>query len=207
MVPPRRLDFLRDKRRSAVTRLPEVDQGLLTAGGAGVPPVCSTELCGVDTGVVAEDCCSSPVPGVVGVVAGGSSVAGGDAGCAASSLGAGVLTGTAGVVGCGWAVAAVGSSVVSVVTCVIGAAAGLTGAGLTGGVAAATGTACAVEGVTAAGVTGGLGLPLGEWRRRCATAATDTTAAAELIGWALSRTTIGTGAVLATEAAALAAEW
>jgi hypothetical protein len=119
-----------------------------------------------------------------------------------------VTTGAAGVVGCGWAVAAVGSSVVSVVTCVTGGvAAGLTGAGLTGGVTAATGTAWAVEGVTTAGVTGGLGLPLREWRLRWVTAATDTTAAAELIGWALSRTTTGTGAVLATEAAALAAEW
>ncbi len=55
---------------------------------------------------------------------------------------------------------------------------GLTGAGLTGGVATATGTVCAVEGVTVAGVTGGLGLPLGEWRLRWVIATTGTMAAA-----------------------------
>jgi hypothetical protein len=99
---------------------------LLTLGGAG-------------GGTVGVADASPVLGGVVGAGAGASVAAGVGGGGGGASLWAGAGAGAAGVLGWGWLVAAVGSAVVSVVTCVTGAAAGLTATGLTGGETLATG--------------------------------------------------------------------
>ena len=152
--------------------------------------------------VVEEGVSAVLVGGVLGVAAGSAVAAGAGVGGGASLVGVGAgvtgVTGAAGVLGCGTSVAVAGNSLVSVVTCVTGAVAGLT----TGGTITGAGAECTTTG----GTSTVLALSL-EWRRpaRWMTAVTDATARGSgLVGWDVSRTMTGRAAAgLATAAAAV----